>query len=135
MKPVVVALGLCCAACLPAQIPTEQLDFFEKKIRPILADKCYPCHSAKTPRPMGGLRLDTRDGVRKGGDSGPAVVPGDPAASALIRAISYQNLNLKMPPAGKLSDEQIADFSAWIKMGAPDPRGDEGAAPAKKGID
>ena len=84
---------------------------------------------------MGGLRLDTRDGARKGGDSSPAIVPGDPSHSALVTAISYRNLNLKMPPTGKLSDEQIADFTAWIQMGAPDPRSDESAAPARKGID
>ena len=84
---------------------------------------------------MGGLRLDSRDGLRKGGDSGPAVEPGDPARSKLAIAISYQNLNLKMPPAGKLGDQQIADFNAWIKMGAPDPRsGESAAAPVKKGV-
>src|SRR5437867_3459730 len=117
-----------------SQISGDQLEFFEKKIRPVLVEKCYPCHSAKTSRPMGGLRLDTRDSARKGGDSGPAVTPGDPSRSALVKAISYRNLDLKMPPAGKLSDQQIADFTAWIEMGAPDPRGDESAAPAKKTV-
>jgi hypothetical protein len=78
---------------------------------------------------MGGLRLDSREGARK------AVTPGDPAGSKLLTAISYQNINLKMPPSGKLADRQIADFTAWIKMGAPDPRGAEAAEPVKKGID
>src|SRR5712691_8813562 len=118
-------VALCLAAPLCAQIPAGQLEFFEKKIRPVLAEKCYPYHSAKLARPMGGLRLDTRDGARKGGDSGPAITPGDPSHSALVTAISYQSLNLKMPPSGKLSDEQIADLTAWITMGAPDPRGDD----------
>src|SRR5438046_6251410 len=103
-------LALCFAVRLCAQIPAGQLEFFEKNIRPVLAEKCYPCHSAKTAQPMGGLRLDSRDSARKGGDNGPAVVPGDPAGSRLLTAISYQNLNLKMPPAGKLDDRQIADF-------------------------
>src|SRR6266700_5257148 len=110
-------LALSLAAQLCAQIPAGQLEFFEKKIRPVLAEKCYHCHSAKIARPMGGLRLDTRDGARKGGDSGPAITPGDPSRSALITAISYRNLNLKMPPAGKLSDQQIADLTAWVEMG------------------
>src|SRR5258708_2259071 len=114
-------LALFFAARLCAQIPAGQLEFFEKKIRPVLVEKCYPCHSAKLARPMGGLRLDTPGGARKGGDSGPAIQPGDPSRSPLITAISYQSLNLKMPPTGKLSDDQIADFTAWIKMGAPDP--------------
>src|SRR5437773_10406722 len=105
----VLPLGLCYAIRLCGQIPAAELEFFEKRIRPVLSEKCYACHSAKTPRPMGGLRLDTRDGVRKGGDSGPAVAPGDPARSTLVAAISYRNLNLKMPPTGKLTDEQIAD--------------------------
>src|SRR5438046_3004170 len=128
-------LALCFAARLCAQIPAGQLEFFEKKIRPVLAEQCYPCHSAKIARPMGGFGLDTRDGALKGGASGPAVTPGDPSRSALVTAISYRNLNLKMPPNGKLSDEQIADFTAWIQMGAPDPRSEESAAPAKKWID
>ncbi len=128
-------LVLCLATRVCAQSPDSGVEFFEKKIRPVLAEKCYPCHSAKLARPMGGLRLDTRDGGRKGGDSGPAIAPGDPGHSALITAISYQSLNLKMPPTGKLSEEQIADFTEWIRMGAPDPRADEAPAPAKKGID
>src|SRR6266852_2011694 len=122
--------GLCCLAPrIPAQIPADQLEFFEKKIRPVLVEKCYACHSKTTAQPMGGLRLDTRDGART------VIEPGDAARSKLITAISYQNLNLKMPPAGKLSDQQIADFTAWIRMGAPDPRVEEAAAaPVKKSI-
>src|SRR6266550_3146318 len=114
--------GCCLSPLILAQIPGDQLEFFEKKIRPVLVEKCYACHSAKAAQPMGGLRLDTRDGART------AIEPGDPARSKLITAISYQNLNLKMPPTGKLGDQQIADFTAWIKMGAPDPRSGESAA-------
>src|SRR6266567_6499337 len=116
------------APVVRAQIPADQVEFFEKKIRPVLVEKCYACHSTKTAQPMGGLRLDTRDGVRT------VIEPGDPARSKLITAISYQNLNLKMPPSGKLGDQQIADFTAWIAMGAPDPRAVEAAAPVKKSI-
>ena len=81
-------LGLCCLT-LPgwAQVPAEQLEFFEKRIRPVLVEKCYGCHSAKLAKPMGGLRLDSREGVLKGGDSGPAVKPGDPAGSMLAAAL------------------------------------------------
>src|SRR5262249_51381999 len=100
----------------------EQEEFFEKKIRPVLATKCYLCHSASSKPPMGGLRLDTRDTLLKGGDRGAVIVPGDPEKSLLIQAISYRHLDLKMPPTGRLADEQIADFVEWIKMGAPDPR-------------
>ena len=116
----------------------QQEEFFEKKIRPVLVEKCYLCHSASSKPPMGGLRLDARDSLLKGGDRGPAIVPGDPEKSLLIQAISYRHLDLKMPPNGKLPDEQIADLIDWIKMGAPDPR-TAAAVPAteaeRKGID
>ena len=104
-----------------AQIPAEQIEFFEKKIRPVLAEKCYGCHNSKMKTPLGGLRVDSRDAFLRGGDSGPAFVSGDPDASRVIQALSYKH-ELKMPPTGKLPDQQIADFAAWIKMGAPDPR-------------
>jgi hypothetical protein len=100
----------------------SQIDFFENKIRPILADNCYPCHSAQAERVKGGLLLDTQDGVLKGGDTGPAIVPGDPDASLLIKAIRYTDPDLQMPRKQKLPDNEIADLEAWIKMGAPDPR-------------
>ncbi len=129
-------LASICAASLQAQITAEPTEFFEKKIRPVLAEKCYGCHGPESKPPAGGLRLYTRDGLRKGGNSGPAIIPGDPEQSILVEAISYRNPDFKMPPSGKLSDRQIADFKEWIKMGAPDPRGEETAvAPAKKGID
>lgn len=119
-----------------AQIPAEQSEFFEKKIRPVLAEKCYGCHNSKMKTPLGGLRVDSRDGFLRGGDSGPAFVSGDPDASRVIQALSYKH-DLKMPPTGKLPDQQIADFAAWIKMGAPDPRTEAPAAVVntKKGYD
>ena len=107
------------------------IEFFEKKIRPLLADKCYQCHSAEAEKVKGGLVLDTKESLLKGGDTGPALVAGDPEKSLLIKAVRYTDENLQMPPKGKkLSPEQIADLVAWVKMGAPDPR--SGQAPIAK---
>ncbi|MDB6140309.1 MAG: Protein of unknown function (DUF1553)/Protein of unknown function (DUF1549)/Planctomycete, partial [Verrucomicrobiaceae bacterium] len=105
-----------------------QTQFFESRIRPVLADKCYQCHSAGAKKLKGGLYLDTRAGARKGGENGPAVVPGDLSASLLIKAIHYEDKDTQMPPKAKLPDSVIADFEQWITMGAPDPR--EGAVAA-----
>ncbi len=121
---------------LAAGPTAEEVEFFEKKIRPVLAEKCLLCHGAQASVPMGGLRLDSRAAVLKGGDSGPAIVPGFPEKSLLIRAISYQDLRLKMPPTGKLSEQEIGDFTTWVKRGAPDPRLEVAAvATEKQGID
>ena len=101
----------------------EDFDFFETKIRPVLVNKCYECHSveaANRGKQKGGLLLDTREGIRKGGDTGPAVVPGDVSASLLLKALRQEEL--EMPPKGKLPDEIIADFTKWIESGAADPR-------------
>jgi hypothetical protein len=105
-----------------ADLTPAQLDFFENKIRPVLADNCYKCHSPLAEKVKGGLLLDTRDGLLKGGDSGPALVPGDPGNSLLIKAISYTDPDLQMPKDKKLPDDAIADLTTWVKMGAPDPR-------------
>ncbi|HEY7180481.1 MAG TPA: PSD1 and planctomycete cytochrome C domain-containing protein [Blastocatellia bacterium] len=116
----------------PAQEPSrEGLEFFEKKIRPALADNCYGCHSDKSKKPKGGLRLDSIESMLKGGASGqPAIVPGDPEKSLLIKAIRYTDAKLQMPMGGKLPDQVIKDFEAWVKMGAPAPRGTAAAAAA-----
>jgi hypothetical protein len=98
------------------------IDFFEQKIRPVLAKHCYECHSAHSRKLKGKLALDSKEGVRKGGESGPAVVPGMPGKSLLLRAISYTDDEMKMPPRGKLPDAVIADLRHWVEMGAPDPR-------------
>ncbi|MBL8178307.1 MAG: PSD1 domain-containing protein [Bryobacterales bacterium] len=110
-------------------------DFFETRIRPVLAEKCYSCHNAKLKSPFGGLTLDTAPAFLKGGDSGPAFRPGDPASSLLLEALRYTNLRLKMPPTGKLPDSVIADFETWIRMGAPDPRSAAPPASPKPSID
>lgn len=112
------------AAPLLAQ-SNEGIDFFEKKIRPVLAENCYACHSAKSKPVMGSLLVDSQAGLRKGGNSGnSAVIPFKPEESPLLRAIQQQGA-IKMPPGRKLPDEVIADFDKWIKMGAPDPRADK----------
>ncbi len=131
---------LCCtvvlsatSAVIAAEIkPTpDQIEFFEKKIRPVLVESCYKCHSA-AEKVKGGLLVDSRDGLAKGGDTAPAIVPGDLEKSLLVKAIRYTDKDLQMPPeknGGKLSADKIADLEAWVKMGAPDPR--TGAAAPK----
>ena len=117
-----IALGLVGA---PGAFGQGHIEFFEKKIRPVLAERCYQCHSAEAARKgtlMGNLQLDTREGVQLGGSRGPAVVPGQPDQSMLIEALKYANRNLQMPPGGKLADSVIADFVQWVALGAPDPR-------------
>jgi mono/diheme cytochrome c family protein len=109
------------------------VEFFEKKIRPVLSDHCYGCHSAQAEKVKGGLLLDTRAATLKGGDSGPALVPGEPDKSLIVKAVRYTDEDLQMPPKGKkLSAEQIADLEAWVKMGAPDPR--TNSIPVAKGV-
>src|SRR6266478_612047 len=103
----------------------DSAEFFEKKIRPLLVEHCYKCHSAQSEKLKGGLLLDTREGLLKGGDTGPAIFAGDPEKSLLIKAVRYIDEDLLMPPrknGGMLADEQIAYLAAWVKMGAPDPR-------------
>ena len=129
------ALSLLLAAFAAAQAQTPDIEFFEKKIRPVLAEKCYACHNSKAKSPMGGLALDTRASTLKGGASGPAIVPGKPEESRLIKALRYTDATLKMPPTGKLPDGMIAEIEKWVEMGAPDPRQDAAPARAAKGID
>ena len=108
--------------------PTSSADdikFFDTKIRPILSESCYQCHSHSADKIKGGLMLDSRDAVLHGGNSGPIIVPGKPDDSILIQALRYTDPDLQMPPekhGGKLTDAQIADFTEWVRRGAPDPR-------------
>jgi hypothetical protein len=123
------------AVRLTAAEPTrEELAFFENKIRPVLVEHCYECHSEKSKKLRGGLRVDTAEGLRKGGDSGPAVVPGKVKEGHLLAALRYDG-DVRMPPKSKLPDDVVADFTKWIAMGAPDPRTGGSAAPVVKGID
>ncbi len=107
---------------MSAPISDEDLAFFEKRIRPLLAAKCYECHSAEAKELQGELLVDSRATIRRGGAKGPAVVPGDVAKSLLMEAVRYDNADMQMPPDAKLSDAEIADLEHWIKRGAPDPR-------------
>lgn len=109
----------------------EQLAFFEKRIRPVLVEQCYSCHAVGAKSVMGGLLLDSRQGLLQGGDSGPAIVPGKPDESLLMEALRFESY--EMPPSGKLSADVIADFEKWIRMGAADPRLPPAAAKAPTG--
>jgi mono/diheme cytochrome c family protein/cytochrome c553 len=119
-----IFLGLIAALALPgwaAVISTDssRADFFEKKIRPVLMDNCYKCHSPTAPKLKGGLSVATRDALLKGGEHGSAIVPGHPEKSKFIEAIRWTNKDLQMPPKTQLSAAQIADLTKWVQMGAP----------------
>jgi hypothetical protein len=115
------ALLLCLAVTVRAAGTTpEGTEFFEKRVRPLLVENCHRCHSAAAKQ-RGNLRLDSRAGVLKGGDNGPAIVPGQPERSLLLKAVGYTDADLRMPPKGRLSAVQVADLTAWVRMGAPWP--------------
>ena len=101
------------------KLEAAQEEFFEAKIRPLLADNCFECHGAEKHK--GGLRLDVRAGMLKGGDTGPAIVPGKPDDSSLIGAIRYEG-DVQMPPKKKLKSDEIATLTDWVKRGAFGPR-------------
>src|SRR5262245_26569661 len=113
--------GWACTSAAADPAPPD-FEFFEKKIRPVLAEHCYKCHSAEAKKPKAGLLVDSRAALIKGGDSGPALAPGQPEKSRLIEAVGYKNVELQMPPRGRLPDHVIADLTAWVKMGAPWPK-------------
>ncbi len=115
-----VALLLGAAGLVTAQ--SSDIEFFERRIRPILVEQCEVCHSSRLAEPMGGLRVDSREGLLAGGASGPAIVPGSPDRSLLVKALRYSDPVLKMPPSGKLHDRAVEDFMVWIAAGATDPR-------------
>ncbi len=103
-----------------ARAADDGVDFFETKIRPALVEHCYACHSAEAKKAKGGLRLDTPEAIRKGGDSGPAVAAKN-ERSLFLRAVEYDDAGLVMPPKGKLPDNVLRDFRKWIQLGAPLP--------------
>ncbi len=111
--------------CVAAE---ESLEFFESKVRPLLAEHCYSCHSADAKIIKGGLRLDSRDALLTGGDSGEVIVPGKPDESGLIHAVRWESF--EMPPNGKLREDEIAVLVDWVKRGAPWPQ--ESTSPAPK---
>ncbi|MFQ5730525.1 MAG: PSD1 and planctomycete cytochrome C domain-containing protein [Planctomycetaceae bacterium] len=131
MKPLALCMLLAAFVASPVlaadtSAATRGVAFFEQKIRPVLVKHCYQCHSRKSKSVKGKLLLDTREGIRKGGETGPAVVPKNAKKSLLLEALRHESL--EMPPNKKLPARVIADFETWIKMGAPDPRylGDPG---------
>lgn len=121
MKRILTLIALLCAISVNG-ITKDELDFFEKKIRPVLVEKCYKCHSAEHKKAKGQLLLDNQESTLKGGENGPAVVPNDLEQSLLIKAIRYSDKDLQMPPDGKMSSQIISDFETWVKNGAGDPR-------------
>ncbi len=138
-----VAAGLCLLVLLtpcPAwaaektSFSLQDIDFFEKTVRPLLAGHCYECHSAGAKTLQGGLRLDNRTVMLAGGDSGAAIVPGKPNESLLIESVRYSEDSFQMPPEEKLPDAAIANLVRWVERGAPAPS-DSAATPMKTGVD
>lgn len=117
-------------AGIAAPADDAKVAFFEKTVRPILINRCYECHSVQSGKSKGGLQLDSRDAVLKGGDNGPALVAGDPEKSRLIESVRYHNQDLQMPPKGAMPAAEVKALEEWVKMGAPDPR--ENVAVAKQ---
>src|SRR3954471_9136656 len=116
-----------------------QIEAFEKEVRPLLVSRCYKCHAAEAKRIRGNLRLDTRAGLLKGGDLGPAVVPGDPDRSLLIRAVRHDDPDMQMPPDGRLTPGEIGTLEKWVRAGMPTPpdesRDAAAAGPARPAAD
>jgi cytochrome c553 len=121
------------AAAVTPKLDSASIEFFERKIRPVLVQNCYQCHSATSEKLKASLYCDSREGMLKGGDSGAAIVPGKSAQSLLIKAIRADDKDLQMPPKTKLTAQQIADLTRWVDMGAPWPAAKKGAGPAVAG--
>ncbi len=123
----------CLAALLwcSAALADEKTDYFEAKVRPLLVDHCYECHSTDADESSGELLVDTRAALLSGGTRGPALVPGNADESLLLRAVTYDDPGLEMPPDGRLEDEQIEVLRKWINDGAVDPRKADAPAPAE----
>ncbi len=127
MKLASLLLPVCLLMGSASARGADTLAVFEAKVKPLLVHHCYDCHSEKASELKGNLKLDSLEGIMKGGANGPGVVAGDLENSFLLRAIRYQEADYQMPPAGRLSDEEIAVVEAWVK-GLKDPKN----RPAKK---
>jgi hypothetical protein len=127
---------LCTARAAAGGTGEDGAAFFESRVRPLLAEHCYRCHSAKAEKVKAGLLVDSRERLLKGGESGPAVVPGQPRQSRLIEAVRYANPELQMPPRRRLSSEQVADLVRWVELGAPwpDAKAPAAASPGRPGV-
>jgi hypothetical protein len=117
------SLSFVTAMAAEQTVTPSELEFFEKEIRPLLVEHCYSCHSGSSEKLQASLRVDSRDALLQGGDSGPAIEPGDADGSLFIAAVRYESY--EMPPKGKLADDEIKAFEKWVEMGAPWPAGDE----------
>ena len=135
MRPLALLfLATACSPAFAAEPPrAADVEFFEAKVRPLLVERCQSCHSTRTKKERGGLLLDSRSAILKGGDSGPAVVPGELDKSLLIKAIRYQDKTLHMPPAGKLAEREVATLEEWVRRGVPFP-GPDDTATVKHGV-
>lgn len=130
-----LGLGLLMVSQLHSEtFSSAEIEFFEKKIRPVLTENCLSCHGAKPDKIKGGLYLTSRENLLEGGDSGPALVPGDPAKSLLIEAIHYKNVDLQMPPRDRLPDSVIKDMERWIANGAAWPASANTVSTKKQGF-
>lgn len=125
-----VLLRLAAGQGLAAEPDAAAVAYFEKQVRPLLVEHCHGCHSAKANKTRGGLALDSREALLKGGESGPAVVPGKPEKSLLVAAVHATKAELQMPPKGKLRRPEIAVLEAWVRDGAVYPAGAKAAATA-----
>ncbi len=131
----VLCLASSAKAAGAAEPAPEQLEFFEHKVRPLLVDHCYGCHSAEAEakgKLKAGLHLDSLAGMMQGGDSGAALTPGDPAKSLIVEAVNYSNEDMTMPPKAKLPEAQIQVLTEWVKIGAPWPGASATPALAQK---
>jgi hypothetical protein len=134
MRQAAVLLLLATCGAAAAETPSAaDLSFFETKVRPLLAERCQRCHSTQAKKQKGGLLLDSRAGILKGGGRGPAVVPAQPEKSLLIQAVRHANDSLKMPPGGPLPASAVAVLEEWVRRGAPFP--EAGPAGARKAVD
>jgi hypothetical protein len=130
-----LTLATACLALAPPALAEDAASFFESKIRPVLVEHCYKCHSGQARSPKGGLRLDSPEDLRKGGGSGPAILPGKPEESLIVKALSHEGEVAEMPPDEKLPDAVVADFRRWVAAGAIDPRGERPVAGTVAGGD
>ena len=131
LLPALLAVSVA-RADTPAVPAADKGEFFEKKVRPLLAENCLSCHGAASKPLMGNLRLDTPMGLRKGGDRGADLLPAKPLDSPLLVAVRYEDPHFQMPPKGKLSGEQIATLTEWVKMGAPFPEDRQGSKETRR---
>ena len=133
LSVVVFSCDFCQILFAGEKFTDEQVSFFETKIRPVFVNHCYKCHSKEFSSSKGGLRLDVREALLKGGDSGPAIVPGNPKESLILSALRHEDI--QMPPKSKLPEKVVADVERWIKMGAPDPRTEAVTKKVASGVD